>query len=61
MTHQPEDDFEEWLPTPTVFLLDEQVVGTVVSYGAYVSRVRYEKDGVSYDVFVENEDIMDGD
>jgi hypothetical protein len=61
VTHQPEDDFESWFPTPTVYLQDEQVIGVVVSYGAYVSRVRYVKDGVSYEVFVENEDIMDGD
>jgi len=52
---------DEWFPTPTVYLQDEQVFGTIVSYGAYVSRVRYTKDGVSYDVVVENEDIMDGD
>jgi len=60
VTH-PEDVDDEWFPTPTVYLQDEQVIGTIVSYGAYVSRVRYEKDGVSYDVFVENEDIMDGE
>lgn len=59
MTHQEQDD--QWIPTPIVYLQDEQVFGIIVSYGAYVSRVRYTKDGVSYDVIVENEDIMDGD
>ena len=59
MTHLGQDD--QWIPTPTVYLQDEQVFGIIVSYGAYVSRVRYTKDGVSYDVIVENEDIMDGD
>lgn len=53
------DEFES--PNPVVFLEDEQVFGIVTFYGAYYSRVRYFKDGVSYDVLVENEDIMDGD
>ena len=61
MPHQPEDEFDEWLPTPAVYLQDEQVWGIIVSYGAFISRVRYIKDGVSYDIFVENEEFMDGD
>lgn len=49
------------VPNPVVYLQDEQVFGIIISYGAYVSRVRYVKDEVWYDVIVENEDIMDGE
>lgn len=57
---QPEDDDVE-VPFPIVYLQDEQEFGIIISYGAFVSRVKYWKDGISYDVYVENEDIMDGD
>lgn len=46
---------------PYVYLQDERVYAIVVSYGAYVSRVRYLKDGVLFDVVVENNEFMDGD
>lgn len=46
-------------PYPIVFLQDEQVFGTIVSYGAHVSKVKYVKDGISYEVWVENEDILE--
>ena len=53
------DDVE--IPYPIVYLQDEETFGIIVSYGAYVSKVKYWKDGIAYEVFVENEDIMDGD
>lgn len=46
-------------PYPIVFLQDEQVFGTIVSYGAHASKVRYVKYGVSFEVWVENEDILE--
>lgn len=46
-------------PYPIVFLQDEQVFGTIVSYGAHASKVKYEKNGVSFEVWVENEDILE--
>jgi hypothetical protein len=54
-----EDEYER--PNPIVYLQDEETFGIIVSYGAFVSKVKYWKDGISYEVFVENEDILDGD
>jgi hypothetical protein len=49
-------------PNPIVYLQDERVYGIIVSYGAYASKVRYMKNGIYYEVIVENEDIItDGD
>jgi hypothetical protein len=56
----PSDDDEFDVDSPIIYLQDEGVFGIIVSYGAYFSRVRYFKDGISYDVLVENED-MNGD
>jgi hypothetical protein len=63
VSHLDDEDEElsVWLPRPIVFLQDEQVYAIVLSYGTYVSRVKYTKDGVSYEVIVENEDIVDLD
>jgi len=41
-----------------VYIVDEQVHGIVISMGAHASRVRYEKDGISYDVIILNEDLL---
>lgn len=40
-----------------VFLLDEKVYGYLINQGAYISKVRYEDNGVLYEVFVENDDF----
>lgn len=48
-------------PYPIVFLQDEQVFGTIVTQGAFASKVKYEKNGVSFEVWVENEDILEED
>jgi hypothetical protein len=37
---------------------DEDVFGTVEQYGAFVSLVKYEKDGIEYEVFLENEEFV---
>jgi len=60
VTFQSDDDVE-WSVSPFVYLEDEDVWGIITSYGAYVSRVKYFKDGVYYNVLVENEEFMDGD
>lgn len=48
-------------PYPIVYLQDEQVFGIIVSHSAYVSKVKYIKNGVSFEVWVENEDILEED
>lgn len=62
MTDQ-EEGFEEYYirSSPFVYLQDEQVFGIIVSFGAFASRVIYVKDQISYDVVVENSDIMNGE
>jgi hypothetical protein len=54
-----DDEYEK--PFPIVYLQDEETFGIILSQGAYFSRVRYWKDGISYEVLVENDDILDGD
>lgn len=41
-----------------VYIIDEQVYGIVNHFGAHASRVSYEKDGISYEVFMLNEDLL---
>lgn len=41
-----------------VYIVDEKVYGTVVSMGAHASRVKYDKDGISYDIIMLNEDLL---
>ena len=41
----------------TVFLKDEEIYATLVSYGAHTSRIKYVYGGVEYDVVVENDEI----
>lgn len=58
----PAFDPQEWdLPLPIVYLQDEEVFGIIISRNAFFSRVKYTKNGTDFDVYVENEDIMDGD
>lgn len=53
-----DDEYDE--PHPLVYVQSEQVFAIIVSYGAYASIVRYEKDGIIYEVLVENDDLLDG-
>lgn len=53
------DDIER--PFPIVYLQDEETFGIIVSYGAFFSKVKYWKDGIAFEVLVENDDILDGD
>ena len=63
-SHQESEEFDpqEWdLPLPIVYLQDEEVFGIIIRRNAFFSRVKYTKNGTDFDVYVENEDIMDGD
>ncbi len=41
-----------------IFIPDEVVFGTIEQHGAFVSLVKYEKDGIDYEVFLENEEFV---
>jgi hypothetical protein len=41
-----------------VWILDEQVVGEIVSHGAYFSRVKFFVDGIEHEEFVDNTDLI---
>lgn len=41
-----------------VFIYSEQVYGTVDSFGAYASKVRFNKDGVEYEEVIDNDDFV---
>lgn len=40
-----------------VWIHEEQVYGTILSEGAFVSLIRYSKDGMEYEVYLENEEF----
>jgi hypothetical protein len=42
---------------PMVYLYEEGILGSLMSYGAYTSNIRYELDGVTYNVAMLNEDF----
>lgn len=42
-----------------VWLLDEECVGTVVTYGSYFSVIEWVKDGIVYIEHVENSDFVE--
>jgi hypothetical protein len=41
-----------------VYIPFEECYGHVIHLGAYVSKVRYSIDGIQYETFIENEDIV---
>lgn len=41
-----------------IYISDEEVFGTVEQYGAFASLVKYEKDGIEYEIFLENEEFV---
>jgi hypothetical protein len=41
-----------------IHIPEEEVLGTVEQYGAFVSLVKYKKDGMEYEVFLENEEFV---
>lgn len=40
-----------------VFILDEQVYGEIINHGAFASLVRFSKDGIEYEIFLENDEF----
>jgi hypothetical protein len=40
-----------------VYVSDESVFGTVENLGAFASIVKYNKDGIDYEVLLENEEF----
>jgi hypothetical protein len=42
---------------PMVYLYEEGILGSLISYGAYTSSIRYEINGIVYDVVLFNEDF----
>lgn len=41
-----------------VYITDEEVYGTVDNLGAFASTVKYQKDGVGYEVLLENNEFL---
>lgn len=42
---------------PMVYLYEEGILGSLISYGAYTSNIRYELNGITYDVTLLNDDF----
>ena len=40
-----------------VYIHDEQVYGTAEKLGAFASQIKYNKNGIDYDVYVENDEF----
>lgn len=40
-----------------VYIHDEHTYGTVEKLGAFASEVKYKKDGIDYEVILENSDF----
>jgi hypothetical protein len=51
------DEYDE--PHPIVYLQTEGVFAIIVSYGTYVSKVRFNKGGILYEVYVENDEFLE--
>jgi hypothetical protein len=41
-----------------VYIIDENAYGIVTNFGAHASKVRYKKDGIEYEVFILNEELL---
>lgn len=42
---------------PMVYLYEEGILGSLIKYGAYSSTVRYDIDGILYEIVLLNEDF----
>ena len=42
-----------------VYLPELRVSGEMLSLGAHMSKVRYIKDGIAYEVYVSNEEFIE--
>lgn len=45
-------------PENLVWLLEERTFGYLVHYGAHFSTVTFTRDGIDYEVFVENDEFV---
>jgi hypothetical protein len=41
-----------------VYVFDEDVLGYVISMGAFASKIQYSIGGIEHQVYVENTDFM---
>lgn len=41
-----------------IWIISESVYGNIVQEGLYASLVRYQKDGIDYKVYLENDDFI---
>lgn len=41
-----------------VWLFEEEVIGELVSYGAYFSKIRFFVDEVEHEEFIDNTDFV---
>lgn len=59
MSKQENNDNNDFEDVETyVYIPDEGVYGTIVSYGAWASMINYYDNGVSYTVELPNEDFV---
>ena len=40
-----------------IYIHDEQVYGKIIKEGAFVSLVNFSKDGIEYEIFLENDEF----
>jgi hypothetical protein len=40
-----------------VYIYDDEEYGSLISHGAHASLVRYQHEGIQYEVFIPNEDF----
>lgn len=43
----------------TVWIIDEQTVGVVITYGSTFSLVKWFKDGIIYEEYLENFEFLE--
>lgn len=40
-----------------IYVHDEQVYGKIINQGAFASLVNFSKDGIEYEIFMENDEF----
>jgi hypothetical protein len=60
MSKQDDNDFSDELEDVEtyVYIPDEGIYGTIITYGAWASMINYYDNGVSYTVELPNEDFI---
>jgi hypothetical protein len=41
-----------------VWIYEESVYGNIISEGVYASLIRYQKDGIDHQVYLENDEFI---